>query len=132
MHTCIHKCANAWPQLTRQRSRNDEGQRNTSTDAHMHSRARVHMNEIQGVPSQMLFKKSIYLSFWAKYFYSENCYSLLLQSLYAKDQKCEMVNFAVIKINFLRLISTTAIFPLTCKFKRVIFVQYLFIRYHIL
>jgi len=29
---------------------------------------------LQGVPSQMLFKESIYLSFWAKYFYSENCH----------------------------------------------------------
>ena len=45
------------------------------------------MHKLQGVPSQMIFKESIYLSFWAEYLYSKN-YSgkvFLLQFLYAKD-----------------------------------------------
>ena len=50
---------------------------------------------IQGVPSQMILKELIYLSFCVQYFYYENCFEkvllyhillfiLLLQFLYAK------------------------------------------------
>ena len=39
-------------------------------------------NEIQGGPSQMLFKESIHLSFCSEYSYSENCSEKILIAVF--------------------------------------------------